>query len=288
MRHYSRAELGQVFDGILGELLPGVGPQAPHTESITQRYKIGSRLRGLDGVVWHYCQCGANGVAAAYRDRGMASLVTPFVIVSTLDVSTPPLGGVIGAVSAGATRVVIRDIDPTHGVDYWANGKVEFWNNMPGSTSQHRTIKSSTASTGVGGTVTLTLYRPLSYAIADNEGLEICRSIYAEVDQTDAVAAPARKSTACVPVFSPITALHYFWGQTWGMCTLAVGVPGGVMGAVDQDRDIYFQANEGTVSTTLNYPGIAAGATDSPQRAGFLLPNSAGGAQTIIMLQLDP
>jgi len=28
MRHYSRAEMAQVFDNILGERLPGVGEQA--------------------------------------------------------------------------------------------------------------------------------------------------------------------------------------------------------------------------------------------------------------------
>lgn len=276
MVHPTRAEFNTILEHMLGQRLPGRPKQEPQVQSVTQNYKLGSRLQGADGLIWHYCQCGVNGVVAAYRDRGMASLVVP----------TNPT--VVGAHLAGSYTLVIDDagVAADRPAGYYANGKVEIWTDIPSLYHMQRMIKDSTV--GNGTSITLTLYYPLIFNVPDGKGMEICRSIYAEVDQTDLVAAPARKSIACIPtLITPITPLYFFWGQTWGMCTLAVGAPGGVMGAVDQDRDVYFQANEGSVSTTLNYPGIPGGTT-SPQRAGFLLPNSVGGAQTIIMLQLDP
>lgn len=273
--HPTKAEFDTILEHMLGQRLPGRPAQEPYTESAIQNYQLGSRLQGLDSLIWHYCQCGAVGVAAAYRDRGMASLVVPSGAFTS-----------IGAQVAGSRTLVINDtgLAATRPQGYYANGKIEIWNAIVAE-HMHRIIRDSSVGNGVS--ITLTLYYPLTYAVPALTGGEICRSIYAEVDQTDAVAAPARKSIAGVPVMGPITALYFFWAQTWGMCTLAVGAPGGVMGAVDQDRDVYFQANEGTVSTTLNYPDLG-GSTGSPQRAGFLLPDSAGGAQTIIMLQLDP
>lgn len=274
MRHYSRAELEQVYNGILGDLLPGVGPQEPYTESIVQRYKIGSRLQAPGGIVFHYCQCGANGIVAGYRDRGMASLVIPSGAFTS-----------IGAQVAGSRTLVINDTGAAadRPAGYYANGKIEIWNAVVAE-HMHRIIKDSTV--GNGTSITLTFYYPLTYAVPNATGGEICRSIYAEVDQTDASADPLRRSVACVPVMGPITADYFFWGQTWGMCTIAAGGHGS-LGEVDEDRDVYFQTSDSTIQTTQRFAGIG-GSTSSQQRAGYLLPNSSGGSQTIIMLQLDP
>jgi len=225
-------------------------------------------------LTWHYCQCGANGIVAAYRDRGAASLVTPSGAFA-----------VVGAHLAGSRTLVINDagLAADRPAGYYANGKVEIWNAIAAE-HMHRIIKDSTVGNGVS--ITLTFYYPLTYAVPNATGLEICRSIYAEVDQTDAIAAPLRKSVACIPMMGPVTPLYYFWGQTWGMVTIAAGAHGS-LGEVDNDRDVYFQTSDGTIQTTQRFAGIAGG-TSSEQRAGFLLPNSAGGSQTIIMLQLDP
>jgi len=263
---YSRAELESIATQILGERLDGRPKQAPFVESAVQNYKIGSRLQLPDGTHWHYCKCGSNGLAASMWDRGMASVVVPETLA------------VVGATAVGSYTVVINDTNTAHGKDYWANGKVEIWASPAPATFQHRMIKSSTASNGTS--VTLTLYYPLTNALADGDGLEICRSVYAEVDQTNLVASPARKSIACVPLML-VTAEHYFWGQTWGPCTVAATV--GTMGNTDHSRQVYFNHNDGTIRTEEE-AGFVAG----NQPAGYLLPDSAGGAQTIIMLQLDP
>ena len=270
----SRDDIELIGNHFLGDLLAGRSRQQPYTESLTQNYKIGSRLQGLDGLVWHYCQCGANGIVAAYRDRGMASLVVPSGAFTT-----------IGAQGIGSRTLVINDTGSAANrpAGYYANGKIEIWNAVAAE-HMHRIIADSTV--GNGTSITLTLYYPLAYAVPALTGGEICRSIYAEVDQTSAIADPERKSVACVPMMGPITASYFFWGQTWGMCTIAAGAHGS-LGEVDNDRDVYFQPTDSTIQTTQRFAGIAGG-TSSPQRAGFLLPNSAGGSQTIIMLQLDP
>lgn len=269
MRHITRTEEEQIVNSILGERLPGANPQTPFQEFANPRFKIGSRLRLLDGTVWHYAKCGSNGVVAAMRDRGMCSLVTPETLA------------VIGATPVGATQVVINDTAAVgvHPADYWANGKVELWASVAPGDHQHRMIKSSTASNGVS--VTLTLYYPITNALADGDGLEICRSVYAEIDQTNAIANPEKKSIAGVPL-KAVTAEYYLWIQTWGMCTIAATVFG-EPGIVNNLRQVYWNHADGTIRTQ-NTAGWAVG----NQHAGYLLPNSAGGAQSIVFLQLDP
>jgi hypothetical protein len=266
MQHYTRAEWSQIAEQILGERLPGRPAQRPFAESAIQNYKVGARLQLPDGIHWHYCQCGDGGVAIPMWDRGMASLVVPQALA------------VVGATPAGSLTVIINDANVAHGRDYWANGKVEIWATPGDGVFQHRTIKSSTPSNGVS--VTLTLYERLTNALANGDGLEICRCVYAEVDQTNAVADPTQKSIACVPLM-PVTPGYWFWGQTWGPCTLAATI--GTMGNLAGSRQVYFNHHDGTVLTEEE-AGFVAGA----QPAGYLLPDSAAGAQTIIFLQLDP
>jgi hypothetical protein len=262
---YSRSELDNVATQVLGERLDGRPRQGPFVESVTQNYKIGSRLRTPDGITWHYSKCGSNGLAAAMWDRGMASVVVPETLA------------VIGATPVGSYQVVVNDANVAHGVDYWANGKGEIWASVAPATFQHRTVKSSTASNGTS--VILTLYQPLTNALADGDGLEICRSVYAEVDQTNLVVTPEKKSIACVPL-KLVTAEYYFWGQTWGACTIAVT---GACGTTNNLRQVYFNHADGTIRTA-----DVAGYADGNQPAGYMLPDTAGGAQSIVMLQLDP
>lgn len=269
---YSRAELEQIANQVLGERLPGRPKQAPYVQDVVQNYKIGSRLRTPDGLVWHYCRCGTHGIALGYETRGACSLVIP----QTRDVVADNFL-VEGLTPAGSYQVVINDENEAHGVDYWANGKVEFWEEQAATLgTQHRMIKSSTASDGAH--VTLTLYYPLTYALGDNEAMEICRSIYADVEQTDLSADPTFESIACVPMMSPVTAGRYFWGLTWGMCTIAATNENEI-GFVGGHRQVTFNPSDGSIRD------FVAG----EQIAGYVIPSTTGPkAQTIIMLQLDP
>lgn len=260
MGKWTRDDWDSLGINTVGDRYRGMLRQEPYTESLYANYKIGSRLQGPGGLVWHYSRAGANGVVSPMWDRGMASVVVP------------ETRAVIGATPAGSLQVVIDDANVAHLADYWANGKAEFWASVAPATFQHRMIKSSTASNGTS--VTLTLYQPLTNALANGDGLEICQSVYAEVDQTSLVVAPTMASIACVPHML-ITANYHFWGLTWGMCTVAVTAP---LGLVASQRQICFNHNDGTIQVYA----------DGQQHAGYLLPSTAGGAQSIIMLQLDP
>ncbi|GAI45191.1 unnamed protein product, partial [marine sediment metagenome] len=57
--HPTREEFDTILERFLGQRLVGRPKQAPFFQSEVQNYKIGSRLQGLGGLVWHYCQCGA-------------------------------------------------------------------------------------------------------------------------------------------------------------------------------------------------------------------------------------
>jgi len=261
--HPTHVEFDTILEDVLGQRLPGRPKQDPFVQSAVKNYKIGSRLRTPDGLTWHYCQNGPNNIVAPYWDRGMCSLVDK----QTFDTPT----GLVSAAPAGSYQVIIPDTDTDHGVDYWANGKAEFWGTYP-ACAQHRVIKSSTPSDGVS--VTLTLYYPLTVTLAADTGVEIVRSVYAAVDQPTLAADPTMKSIVCVPHML-LTAEYYFWGLTWGLCTIAVT---GDLGLVGGQRQIMFNPADGTIMVYA----------DGAQPAGYLALDTAGGAETVIMLQLDP
>lgn len=260
MGKWSREDWDALGINVVGDRYRGMPRQEPYTQSQYANYKVGSRLQGPGGLVWHYSRAGAVGVVSPFWDRGCCSSVDPETLA------------VVGAVAVGSTQVVVNDGNAAHLADYWANGKVELWATVAPATTQHRMIKSSTASDGTN--VTLTLYQPLTNAFVNGDGLEICRSPYAVVDEAAGVAASTKMSIVCVPHMI-VTANYYFWGLTWGMCTVAVTAD---LGLVASQRQISFNHNDGTIQTWV--PG--------QQIAGFLIPDTTGGAETIIMLQLDP
>lgn len=257
----TREQINQAVASVLGELLPGRPEQDPHVESAVQNYKIGSRLKLLDGTTWHYCLAGAFGIPAS-QERAAVSSVAPETLAT------------IGASAVGTNQVVITDANVLHTADYWANGKVELWTAVP----QHRTIRSSTASNGTS--VTLTLNFPLVALAATGTGLEICRCMYASVD---GVGIGLAQQKSCVGAsLAIVTPLNFFWVQTWGMCTM--GARYGTMGAAADSRDVYYNGINGTIQD-----GIENGTyTQGMQRIGFLLPDTVSGGETVIMLQLDP
>jgi len=264
MTHPTHVEFDTILEHMLGQRLPGRPKQDPFVESAVQNYKIGSRLQGQDALTWHYCRCGANGITAVFRDRGAASLVVPSGAFIT-----------IGAQVAGSYTLVINDtgVAADRPAGYYANGKIEIWNAVAAE-HMHRIIKDSTV--GDGTSITLTLYYPLAYAVPAGTGGEICRSIYADVEQTNLSADPTFESIACVPMMGPVTALSYFWGVTWGMCSIAISAD---VGLVASQRLVTFNHNDGTIHPYA----------DGEQVAGYLVPSTTGpAAQTIIMLQLDP
>jgi len=269
MGKWTREDWENIGISVLGDRYRGMPSQAPYTESISRNYKIGSRLKGPDGLTWHYCRAGAIGVQGTDWDRGMCSVVDK-ELYSPGDPASLGNGLEVQAV-VGSDRVTILDPNVLHVADWWANGRCELWGTWP-QLQQHRRIKSSSPSDGTR--VVLTLYYPLTATLAAATGLEIFRSPYAEVDDPGGVVAPNMKSIVCVP-HMVVTPYYYFWGLTWGLCTVAVT---GDLGLVGDQRQICWSSANGEI--TLYGDGL--------QPAGYLALDTAGGAETAIMLQLDP
>ena len=266
---YSREEIAQIAETVLGELLPGGSVQHPYTQSAVQNYKIGSRLQTPDGLVWHYAKASPAGVTAAYRRRGVASVVLAqnFKVLAIAPI--------------GATTLVINDtaLATVHPADYWAKGHASIFP-LPGyANDQPRMIKSSTAGNGVS--VTLTLYYPIDYALAINDDVYCCPSPYRSV--CEAVSVPGGAQSIVGFAWMALTPLYYAWLQTWGLCQPVA--TGGDQGITAGGREIFFNYGDGT---TFSGPATAFGAS---QRAGFLVPQSIlapGGDESYLMLQLDP
>lgn len=267
--HPTREEFDTILERFLGQRLVGRPKQAPFFQTEVQNYKLGSRLQGLDGLVWHYCRNGPNALDAdSVPERGMVSLIDK-ELYSPGDGASVGNGLEVQAV-AGSYQVTILDANPLHIADYWANGKAEFWGTYP-ALAQHRVIKSSTPSDGTR--VVLTLYYPLTVTLAAASGLEITRSQYALVESSTTATTPTLKSVVCVPL-QLIPANYYFWGQTWGLCSIART---GDIGLVASQRMVSFHSN-GTIHDYV----------DGEQPAGYIALDTVGGQETVIMLQLDP
>lgn len=272
--HPTHTEFDAMLEEVLGQRLPGRPKQEPFVQSEVQNYQLGSRLR-YGKATWHYCQAGP--VGHSHVGRGTGSLVVPTTIAA--GVAT----GIYRAEVAGSYEVVIRDA--THGENYWANGKIEIWTSLgsdPATEPQHRVIKSSTASNGT--TVTLTLYYPLTSVVAVGTGGEICRSVYAQVDDMTAHAHLGFMTVVGIPLMV-VTAEYFHWVQTWGICTINAGGEAN-MGETDRIREVFWH-RDGTMIAASD-----AFYVDGCQRAGYLIPDThpggVGESQTVVMLQMDP
>jgi len=269
MPHPTKEEFKTILNSFTGERIPGRPAQEPYIESAIQNYKIGSRKRTPDGLIWHYAKTHATyGVTATYRRRALASVIHAINYLT------------IGAQIIGSKTLVIDDA--VHGVNYWENGEAS----IQGATANHnpRMIKSSTASNGTS--VTLTLYSPIDVNVAAGVGVYCCPSLYAEVCEAVNSGLPGLGTGEhSIAGFSwiPVAAGHFVWVQTWGLVQSVVSYA--AQGIVAGDREIYFNWADGT---TMSGKETLFSAT---QRMGFLVPGTIlapGGDESYVMLQLDP
>ena len=83
---------------------------------------------------------------------------------------------------------------------------------------------------------------------------------------------------------SNITALNYFWGQTYGPCWISPGSDWASIGDTALERDVYFTA-DGTINGAVALSGAVAG----NQYAGFILDETSedNDALPFVMLQIS-
>jgi len=270
---YSRAELEQIANEILGERLDGRPDQGIYEESTTQNFKIGSKRR-VRGWTLHYCRA---SVALPYINK--YRLVGN--LIPALGDAPDPLEGpgceviLTVAAAAGQRKVTIPDIDSP--VNLYQGGTIECWTTV-GTFEFHR-IASSTVSDGTS--VVLTLEDNLVNALAiDNMVAPLPSPYYATGPMGVTY---ARRETAVCLALIPVTINCFYWGITWGQVFLSCQAdfwPGKLV----SDKDVYVW-EDGT-GATLGKWAPAAG-VPSPQRVGYGLPSGDYGSGNV-MLQLDP
>ncbi|KKK65758.1 hypothetical protein LCGC14_2970920 [marine sediment metagenome] len=231
--------------------------------STTQRYKIGSRMV-VDERVFHYAKAGAT------LDCGLGAFNTYTQHVSFALVAIASSGATSLVVTVGGGDGVAGNGDIAE--DELFGGYIVIWPADMTETMNRRVV-GNTATTG-GGTMTVTLDRPLSAALVGTDHAEIMACQYLNV-QTASPAYGFHTVVGMPPVSATIN--QYLWLQTWGPVWITA-----LAGAGDgnHNRRVYFRENGSVMKND-------AGATyANSQLAGYILANAPGGGQGAPFIQL--
>jgi len=249
MRHYSRAEMEQVYNHVLGERLAGVGPQGIREQVTAPRYEIGSRLAmpAPDYRIFHYCfaEIAHTNILSAGIANG-----------DTLHFMNTAVAGLVG------DRNITVVIDPADGA-YIRN---QF---RGGSITIHTApiqivlnIAGNEPDDGVN--VLLHLSEPLIAAVPLPTFVEIHENKY---NSTVPMTGAGQQAVVAVPLM-PVAINNFFWGQTWGKCICAAAIGGGIGAGVPNEVSVYFQ-DDGSIACATDL--APAGGY---QYAGHTIPTS--------------
>jgi len=233
----------------------------------TQKAMIGQVAEDQMGGRWRYCKAGAD-LCSSNTLNGAGCYAQP-------DDCTA------GATAVGSYTLAVSGITPNTSVtkNQYQNGTIV----IGGSSAGYRRfyhIKSNTASTTT--TTTLTLWHPITYAIAGTEWATIVPSPWSDV--RDMSAAAGYMSVVCFPMRA-VSSGYYFWAKTRGPVFGIVYST--VPGAAANDRIITTAPADGSIRM-----GDEAwdDAGESTQHLGWLIPRTGGtyaaGDQTFF-LQLE-
>lgn len=273
-RRYTREEFAQVFDNVLGELLPGATPQGVQELSTSQRYEIGSRLQ-LGQKVFHYALVGvgALGLEAGFaakiknqQDIGFGAIpATGARVIGDRNLLLP-----IGAADGPAQ-------DGSFPVDYLRGGTVTV---RPVGTNFNVGISRHPVKAAGAGTLLVQLDAPIPVAVAVANQIEGIASIYANVVQDQDAMPPVNwQAVVGIPMLDA-PAGSYTWLQTWGPVA-AIGAL--TVGAAVNQRAVYANPNS-ALDVFATDGGIG-------QYIGYVMAsgNVAGGqGAPFVFLQLDP
>ncbi|KKK60588.1 hypothetical protein LCGC14_3022860 [marine sediment metagenome] len=274
LRHYTRAEMAQVYDNVLGELLPGRSVQSVTELSTVQRYEIGSRLQ-LGQKVFHYALVGvgALGLVAGWaakvrnqQDIGFGAIpATGARVIGDRNLLLP-----IGAADGPAQ-------DGSFPVDYLRGGTVTV---RPAGFTFNVGITRHPVKAAGAGTLLVQLDSPIPVDVAVTNQVEAIASIYANVVQDqDAIPVVNWQAVVGMPMLVA-PAGSFVWLQTWGPIA-AIGAL--TVGAAVDQRAVYANANS-ALDVFATDGGIG-------QYIGYVMASgNAAGAQgaPFVFLQLDP
>lgn len=266
---YSRAEIQQAMDLMVGERLRGRPDQSIYEASPVQNFKIGARRQVKDSWVFHYAQAKAAMDLDVYTGR-LRSCQKAMLAANELVLTV--------AAPAGQRFATIPDaVSPEN---YYQGGVAAFWT-VAGKRDDHR-IASSTASDGTK--VILTLEENLLTTMAIGDNVTPMPSIYKEVGPMGVTYPTREYAVGITKILVPID--YFFWLLTYGPISIscqASGWPEDAGSCMDA-----FAWQDGTIAHLKAWPaGTYDGAGTSPQRVGTGLFRGNYGTGRI-MLQLDP
>jgi len=253
-----------------GERIENRPEQDIYEVSDIQNYRVGSRMM-LGDWVFHYCQA----------DEALSGLRGKFTDGDRVYANTLALGPVTPAEVGDLTVTYVPDT--AIALNELAGGYLGCFN--PYLTKQ---IKSNTECAGAGAPVTLTLERPLPYAILVGAWLVSYPNLYRHVLNMGGLAANAIWHSVCaIPVRTTVQPGNWFWGLTWGPVAMVVNTWGNLVGRTANQRNIFFGHDGGIVY----HAGV--GATDClMQNAGHLVMNgntpSTPNGDQLVFIQLAP
>lgn len=199
-----------------------------------------------------------DGKAARYCLADEALVMNPALGAANGDQLHFMNSAVEGAIGDMDITVVVDTVDTGgYAVDQFKDGYISIH-----TTIIQRCLK--IVGNDVSGTnVVLHLAEPLLETTALPTFVEIHENKYHSIEVMNA----AGLQTVVVVPFVPVGINEYFWGQTWGECLCAASHGGG-MGAVVNERNVYFQ-DDGSIGSGLNLPP-----TSGFQFAGYVIPRT--------------
>jgi len=286
LKHVGNSPMGGTLfeDGILhvGKYgYRGLGGKHPlYTQSITQRYALGTRLITPDGRVFRYAKCSAT------RTTGFCMMFNGglFATVGVDGGAVLPVAIVAGDTSV---TVTIAATDGSNQGSYEAADGAVAKNELFGgylviygasNDRENRMIIGNTAKDAGAGTITIEVEEPFTEAHAVTIKVEIMANPWA----TLSMVAEDYISVAGFPACGNVTVNYYFWCQTWG--PIRISAQNYNLGESAGERNLWFGPDGSIRSSAIQ------GATNCRQHAGFLIPRTSAsyGLSGWMMLQICP
>ena len=243
--------------------------------SATQNYMLSSKMI-VDERVFRYARTTTGLVnPCTYRLSANGDLNA----ATTWGLAIPAPGIVVGDTTIRVTHNNFGIVATTVGLNELSGGWIEIWPAAGGS-MWRRILSNSASVAGVPAYLDIVVDRPANIACAAGAGTAaLHRSAYYNI-VVPTLYSHYASAAGVAPV--PVTALNYFWLQTWGPCVLSS--TGASPGFTADYRDAYMHF-DGTINSAS--AELIATATHSPQRVGYVMgASTTGDGNNDVMLQL--
>lgn len=264
-----------------GDLEIGGSYQATHALDTTQNYPIGARRRTLiNSDAWRYYKA-ANTLKTQWGAKCWAEEAVKWASVQADAAAGVSSVNVTVAATDGIAVLTGKDNSGNIALNELRGGSVCFYQTGADLVRENHRITGNTAVTG-GGTMTITLARPLGIPMTTSSFVEIMGNPYRNVfctndGHTSVMGIPERAATIG----------QFGWMKTWGMFCLSpggTGLSGNGVGSTGEEREVVFGGNGCLFERNVG------DSCDQRQRAGFIvnMGRTASGGPPFIELQISP